>query len=443
MRRISRLLLLAAPVPVIVAIWLWNHLHHPMGNQLAGDAAAQLCAWGRLAGLLAAYGCLLQVLVISRIRWVEQAFGMDRLTRLHHFAGFSLVALLLAHPLLLSLGRSRAYDTPVAELAAGFLRTLPAAVSGLVLLLAAALLSMAGLRRRLGYERWHATHLALYLALALAFGHQILVGSDLALHPMARAFWLALYVLVVLAVLGWRLARPLWLFRRHGFAVAALTPETADVTSVHIQGRELGRLRAEAGQFVLVRFLAPGFWREEHPFSLSLPPNGRELRLTIRQLGDYTRRIPSLPIGTRAILDGPHGIFTARRTHNARVLLVAGGIGITPIRSVAEALLDAGREMVLLYANRSRSSAALFGELEALAAASGGRLRVVHVMSADPAWPGERGVLDGAALARLVPDLAARDAYLCGPPPMMRQVRAALRAAGVPGRRIFDERFTF
>ena len=121
--------------------------------------------------------------------------------------------------------------------------------------------------------------------------------------------------------------------------------------------------------------------------------------------------------------------------------MIAGGIGITPIRAVAEVLLTAGREIVLIYGNRDRASVALPGELERLTASSGGRLRVAHVLSADPGWPGEKGRVDGTCLARLAPDFRERDIYLCGPPLMMRLVRAALRMAGVPGSRIFDERF--
>jgi ferredoxin-NADP reductase len=240
-------------------------------------------------------------------------------------------------------------------------------------------------------------------------------------------------------LVGYRVLRPVWLFRRHRFVVTGLTRETADVTSVAIGGRNLDRLRAESGQFVIARFLAPGFRWEAHPFSISRPPDGKGIRLTIKQLGDYTRRIPSLPVGARVILDGPHGIFTARRTRSERVLLIAGGIGITPIRSVVEDLLAAGRDAVLVYANRNRNSVVFLDELTRLAETK--RLRVVHVLSDDPGWPGECGTLSGDRVRRLVPDLAARDVYLCGPPPMMRILRANLRQTGIPAGRIFFERF--
>ena len=445
MRTTGWLALLALQVLVIAGFWLWGHGHHPLGNQLLGDPAGQLLAWGRLAGLLAAFGCLLQVNLVGRLRWVEQAFGLDRLTRLHHVTGFCLVALLAAHPVLVTFGRAQINQVSCWAQFTDFCRTwedVLAAAIGLGVLLAAVGLSITIIRRRLRYETWHATHLAIYIALALVLGHQISVGGDLASKPVFRAYWLALYAFTFANLLGYRVVRPLRNFRRHRFTVARLTPETADVTSVHIEGRDLTRFRAEAGQFVLVRFLAPGFRWETHPFSISQLPDGREIRLTIKQLGDYTRRIPALPPGTRVIIDGPHGIFTARRAQAPRVLMIAGGIGITPIRAVAEALLAAGREIVLVYGNRDRASIAFYDELERLAAFSGGRLRVVHVLSADPAWSGEKGYIDGPCLARLVPDLRECDIYLCGPPPMMRLVRPALRTAGVPKCRIFDERFS-
>jgi len=75
---------------------------------------------------------------------------------------------------------------------------------------------------------------------------------------------------------------------------------------------------------------------EAHPFSMSRRPDGTRLRLTIKAVGDFTRRIPGLKPGVRVLIDGPHGIFTARRSSSQKILMIAGGIGITPIRSLAK-----------------------------------------------------------------------------------------------------------
>ena len=242
-------------------------------------------------------------------------------------------------------------------------------------------------------------------------------------------------------LLGYRLVRPALAFFRHRFVVTRVVSEPGDVTSVYIGGRNLERFAIEAGQFMIVRFLAKGYRWEAHPFSMSCFPDGRQLRLSIKRLGDFTRRIPELKPGTPVLIDGPHGVFTARRCAADKVLLIAGGIGITPVRSLAEELVGAGRDVVLVYGNRNGQSIVFKDELDELVARAGGRLRVHYVMSDDPGWPGEKGRIDRDRLARLVPDIAGREVYFCGPPVMRKGIRAALANLGVPARRIHDERF--
>lgn len=437
-------LVLAAQLLIIIGCWAWFHARHPLGNQLTGDLSGQWLAYGRLAGLLAAFGCLLQVVLTGRVIWVERAFGLDRLTRLHHLVGWLLLLPLAAHPVLVTAGHAAQADSSFAAQYADFLKNwedVAGATVGLALMLAALAFCVLGVLKWLKYEWWHATHLTLYVAIALAFGHQLTVGSDLAGNRWFRLYWLVLYVAVLVSVVGFRLVRPLWAYARHRFTVERLVLEAPDVTSVWITGRHLERFRAAAGQFVIVRFLAPGFRWEAHPFSLSRPPDGHSLRLTIRRLGDFTARIPELPVGTRVIIDGPHGVFTATHCRQPKVLLIAGGIGITPIRAVAEDLLREGRDVILICANRQENVIVFRQELDDLVAAAAGRLRVIHVLNHDPAWTGEKGVVDRDRLARLVPDLSEREVYLCGPPPMMKGIRAVLRELGLPRGRLHWERF--
>ncbi|MFA5206585.1 MAG: ferredoxin reductase family protein [Lentisphaeria bacterium] len=443
--KLGWLLVLASQLLVVAGFWAWNHVHHPLGNQLTGEAAGLLLAYGRLAGLLAALAILVQLLLVGRVPWLGRAYGFDRLARAHHLLGFSLVVLLVAHPVLVTLGHAAEGDVSWLAQGADFFRHWPglwAADLGLGVMAVAIGFSLLMVLNRLRYELWYAVHLTLYVALALVFFHQVAAGSDFADHPWCRWYWYALNGVVAANLLGYRLFRPWWRFRRHRFAVSRLVPETADVTSVCLEGRDLAGFAARGGQFVIVRFLARGFRWEEHPFSLSARPDGRQLRLTIKAAGDFTRRIPQLLPGTPVVVDGPHGIFTADRCRAGKVLLLAGGIGITPIRAIAEELLEQGRDLVLLYANRNRAGIVFERELEALAAAAAGRLKIHHVLSgAEPGWTGEQGHLDQARVLRLVPDVREREVFLCGPPPMMRSLRQALAALGVPRGRLHDERF--
>jgi predicted ferric reductase len=444
MKKALAYLLLAAQLIVIVGGWAWNQTHHPMGNLLTGFASGRYLAWGRLAGLLAAFGALLQLTLIGRVKWVERIFGLDRLTRLHHFVGVSLVALLVAHPVLVTAGHARQSDTGLWEQFVDFClhwEDVLAAAIGLALMIAAIALSLTIVCRRLRYETWHLTHLTLYVAIALVLGHQFSVGSDMTDHRWYAVYWYALYAFVFGNLIVYRMLRPLWFFARHRFVVSRLEPETNDVTSVYIEGRSMGAFPAEAGQFVIVRFWAPGFRWEAHPFSISAVPDGRQIRLTIKRLGDFTRRIPDLKEGTPVLIDGPHGVFVSCRCTLPKVLMVAGGIGITPIRALAEELTAAGREVTLLYSNRRHDAIAFEKELDRVSEKAAGHLRVIHVMSNDPDWPGEKGRIDRERLARLVPDIREREVYLCGPPAMMNAVRLALTSLGVRRSRLHYERF--
>jgi predicted ferric reductase len=444
MKRAACILIAATQLLAVIAAWLWTHTHHALGNLLTGDPAGQALAWGRLAGLLAALGILFQIALIGRGRQLGHAFGLDRLTRLHHAFGFALALLLLLHPVLVTLGHAAQAEVGYAEQTRDFWanwKGLAGALSGLALMLAALLTSALVLLRRMRYELWHATHVALYGALALAFLHQVATGSDFASHPLFKGYWLLLNAAVLLNLLACRFARPLALYFRHRFAVEKLAAEAADVTSVYIRGRDLSSLGAEAGQFVIVRFWAKGFRWEAHPFSLSKPPGAAALRLSIKHVGDFTRRIPKLAPGTPVLIDGPHGIFTSRHCASDRALLIAGGIGITPLRALAEELVNAGRDVTLLYGSRSAAGIVFREELDALAAASGGRLRLTHVLSADPQGAGERGVIDRDRLSRLAPDLRDRDVFVCGPPAMMKGVLRALSDLGVRRSSIHHERF--
>lgn len=443
MRKLFLFLLVVTQVLVVVGFWAWDHIHHPLGNMLVGPLVGQVLAYGRLAGLIAAFLVLLQLLLVGRVGWIEGAFGLDRLSRLHHVIGFSVAATLVMHPLLVTMGHAMQADTGLAAQFIDFWKNwddVAPAIIGLSVLFVAVIGSLAYFRRRMSFEAWRGLHFVLYIAIALVVGHQFSIGSDLTGNTAFLIYWLGLYSFVFGNLLIYRIVRPLWNYRVHRFCVSRLVPESSDVISVYIEGRLLNRIRLTGGQFVLVRFLAPGFWWQTHPFSISLPPNGQTLRLTIKQLGDYTREIPQLKPGTPVIVDGPYGVFTAARAVSSRVVLIAGGIGITPLRAMADALLAAGREVILLYANRNAAGVVFKGEFDSLSAAFPAKFRAVYVMSQDPAWEGEKGFLDADMIRRLVPDIKERDIYLCGPPPMMKIIRSLLKRQGA--KRVYSERFS-
>ena len=425
---------LAANLAVIFYFW-WRGSH----AFITGDLGKQLIAYGRISGLLLVFLVLVQLILIGRTGWVEKVFGLDKLSRLHHWIGFFLAALLVGHPLLLTLGYSQFTDSGILEQFVGFQgwQDVLAATAAFGLFLILILASLIVLTKKMKYETWYFIHLIAYAAILLAFGHQLAVGRDLQDKSFAT-YWYALYVFVLLNLLYFRFYLPLRNYLRHGFQVKKIVHETADVISVYLTAHDLPRFRFKAGQFLIVRFLAKGLWWQAHPFSLSCAP-GSGLRLTIKRSGDFTAALWGLKPGTKMLVDGPHGAFTADCAARGKFLFIAGGIGITPILSLIASLTPAGKDCALIYTSRNAAGTVLKNEVDALAA---NHCRVHYIMSADAGWTGVKGFLNKEILLHLVPDLLQRDVYVCGPPPMMKKVLADLSSVGVPATRIHFEKFS-
>ncbi|MDQ6650945.1 MAG: ferredoxin reductase family protein [Actinomycetota bacterium] len=421
----------------LLALLLWLS----GGAGLTGSAAAFVTALGRLAGLAGGYAVVVLLLLMGRVPALEHGVGADKLARWHARGGRFTVCVLAAHAVLIIWGYAlAAHASPVGETAT-LLRSYPdvaMATVALGLLVGVGVLSARAARARMRYETWYHLHLYTYLAVALGFSHQFANGTDFVANPAARACWAALYAGVA-ATLAWhRVVVPVRQAFRHRMRVVEVRPEAPGVVSVLVAGESLGELAAQPGQFFRWRFLTRDGWWQSHPFSLSAPPHARMLRITVKTLGDYSSWLQNVRPGTRVMTEGPYGALTAARRRQPRVLLLAGGIGVTPLRTLFETLPGEPGEITLLYRARSAEDLVFRDELTAIATARGARLSFLLGPSGGPRDP-----LTGAHLAGLVPGLREHDVFVCGPAGMAVAARAALRAAGVPAKSIHTEHFAF
>jgi predicted ferric reductase len=416
---------------LLVILWIW---HFGFATELQEGWPGWVILLGRLAGLVAFYLALWQMLLIGRVGWIERPYGHDRLSRLHHANARVLITILFFHPILIIIGHAAHHGLGVVEQFLDFFNYYPGvlwAVVAWLTFMAIFCISITVVRRRLPYEWWHTVHFLMYAAIILAFLHQYQVGPDLVAGGSQR-YWFGLAGVVALNVLYYRFFRPVWRSWYFGYRVTRVVAEAATVTSVYIGGRRLGRLPVRAGQFVMVRFLArPWIW-QEHPFSLSQAPNGRELRLTIKNIGDFTATVGNIPVGTRVLVEGPLGRFTSERIARPKALLIAGGIGITPLRALFEELAQAGRPVDLIYSARTQADFALQKELNALATPAA----QIHYVPEDA-----MGRVSADIIRRYAPDVAERDVLVCGPPLMMEALVEVLLGIGVPRNQIHYEKF--
>jgi predicted ferric reductase len=397
---------------------------------------------GRITGLLAGYAVVALVALMARIPPLERGVGADRLARWHSMGGRYAVGLVVAHGLLITWGYAVTAHTGVLSQTGTLLTSYPdvlmATVAGLLLVGVGAVSARAA-RRRMRYETWYHLHFYTYLAVALAFSHQFADGAEFMADRPARVGWSALYAAVAAAIVWYRFATPVRQALRHRVRVEQVVPEAAGVVSVVLAGRHLDELRAEAGQFLRVRFLARGLWWASNPYSLSAAVVPGRMRITVKDLGGHSGALARLRRGTRVVTEGPYGALTASRRRRRKVLLVAGGIGITPLRALLQALPADPGEITLLYRARGERDVLFRDELEALARVRGARLHIVtgrrRELGYDP--------LSAGALTANIPDLREHDVYVCGPDGMTAAVGAALRGAGVPRRQIHTETFEF
>jgi predicted ferric reductase len=407
----------------------------------AGSLAAPgglATAAGRLAGLAAAYAMVVVVALVARFGPLERAIGQDRLVRWHRRLGPWPLYLLVLHGSLITIGYARAAKDGVLHQFGQLLWTYPgvlAATVGGALLIAAGVTSYRLARRRMAYETWWTVHLYTYLALFLSFSHQVDTGASFVGHPAARAWWTALWVGTLALVLVARVGLPVWRSLRHRLTVVGVSPEGPDAYSVLLRGRRLDRLPVAGGQFLHWRFLRRGLWWQAHPYSLSAAPTGRHLRITVKVLGDHSAALRRLRRGTRVAIEGPYGVFTADARHGDRVLLIGAGVGITPIRALLEEL-PADADVVVALRGSRPEDLVLRDEIADHVAHRGGRLHELI-------GPRDSVPLDAAALTELVPDIAERDVYLCGPEPLQDALVAAATEAGVPASHLHHESFSF
>ncbi len=421
-----------------VMVWLWLHGGGVSQVHSASDLWTSL---GRLTGLVGAYLALIQILLLARLPPLERRVGFDRLTVWHRRNGKLCIYLIVAHTVLITIGSAGADSISVPKEFSRLLSDYPgmvAATVGTVLMVAIVITSLIIVRRRLPYEGWYALHFTVYGGIALGYLHQLPTGNEFTANPSQRDYWIAIYAATLALLLAFRVVRPLLRARRHRLRVAAVTRESPHVVSLHVTGRKLDRLGAQAGQFMLWRFLAPGRWWQSHPFSLSAAPDGRSLRLTVKDVGGFTHRLGEVRPGTWVFAEGPFGRFGADLRRRRRVTLIAGGIGITPLRALFEQLEAPPGELMLIYRVIAESDLVLRDELEGLARE---RDAAVHYAIGDHRDPRNAGLLSSEHLRELVPEIAEGDVYLCGPPEMMRRTEESLRRAGVPHKQIHTERF--
>ncbi len=306
---------------------------------------------------------------------------------------------------------------------------------GMILLglIAFIVVSSAFFRQKMGFYRWLYTHLSSYLVPPLLFTHSFLLGPTIQGTPL-RFVWWGLTALMVLLYL-YRIVHKLRLFAGR-YRVREATEVANKTTQILLQ--PLARaLKPALGQFVYVR---QSVAENAHPYTVSAYDAATGvLGITAKEQGPQTARLQQVEKGAGFIVDGPYGVFTrVALASDLPIVMIAGGIGITPFRRLWQLLeRERSREAHLVYGNEVYDDMVYRDELDALE-----HVHVVHVLNEEPDFPGEKGFVTVDLLQRNLPRELTQYLYLlCGPPKMVRTLEASLKEAGVPQSQVQHELF--
>ena len=407
------------------AVFLWWRSLYP-----GLPVSSRLNDLARLMGIAGFALLPVQMALGSRIKLLDSNLGLDRLLIFHRSSGIVIAGIILLHPLMII----------ISEQASGF-----AAPFGLTkatgLIAISALFAAVGsplIIRRLfsRYETWASIHRVAFFVLPLAFIHSFFFGDNPSRKPLLF-LWLLISLIYAAIIFHRSITR--YLSYRSPYRVSKITAETPLINTLAMKGKPLEH---HPGQFAFLKVASKGAF-QWHPFTISSSPSRPEVTFTIKSVGDFTSEISRLKRGQSAFLLGPFGNFVLPQDMDIPIVFLAGGIGITPFLSMLAWLADRGRNrhITLLWANKTKEDIFAQEQFDGFQLRISG-LKVVHVLSRDLDWNGEKGHINEAVIRRNVPEPEKAIFLLCGPPAFMNTLLDILKEMGIQKNRILLERFS-
>ncbi|MFA6018102.1 MAG: ferredoxin reductase family protein [Patescibacteria group bacterium] len=405
------------------------------GALLNGPSLDVILALGRITGLLAVYGIMWQLLLIGRIKLLERILSFDKGLSLHHWLGIGTLIFIVAHPILVTLAYAEKNQVTLWHQIISFFsywEDVNVAIISIGLFIFATIISLHVIKKKLNYEFWYAAHLSFYLAIFLAFGHQLSTGGDFLFQPWFRVYWALLYIAMIGTFVFSRFIQPLLLWKRHRFVVESITQESTNIHSITIVGKNMNTFTFSAGQFAIMRFFTKSLFAEAHPFSFSAHQNHKYLRITFKELGDFTKRLLLAKPGTMVLIDGPHGGMTSETSTHENIILIAGGIGVTPLLTLAETFSKQGKNINFFYSAKEEKDFIFQKEISSLnntrlhtfCSSKQERLTINTIIESATSWK-------------------ESDIYICGPSNFSTQFIKNFKKLGLKSSQLHAEKFSF
>jgi len=388
---------------------------------------------GQIAGILGLTLFSINLIISYRTKFFDKFFyGLNNLYNFHHENGAIAFSLLLFHPLFLavqylqiSLNNAAKFFLPGQNQAVTF---------GIISLALMIVLMVLTFYFKIKYNHWKISHKFMVLVFGFALLHAFLISSDISRDNLLRFYILGLAIFG-LAAGFYQAFLSKFLNNNSEYKITRLTILNSATVEIELEAKAQNRLlKFTPGQFIFIRFLSPQVSAESHPFSISSAAREKNLKLTIKSLGDFTDKLKNLEIGTRALTQGPFGKFSYGNIANKNQIWIAGGIGITPFLSMARSLTDNDYKIDLYYCTRDRQEAVLLAELQKISSLNQ-NLKII------PWYSESQGRIAGSNIAELSHGLNDKAILLCGPGPFMTSLGQQFLELGAKNKNIYSEQF--
>lgn len=387
---------------------------------------------GQILGLLGMTLFSINLILAGRFKWLDQYFkGLDKVYQNHSVIGMLAFSLILFHPLFLVISYLSLSANAAALFFVPFINW-PITWGVLSLTLMIGLLVLT-LYLKLKYHIWKFSHKFLTLAFILAVIHTLTIASDITRSNLLR------YYIITLSIIGLMVSIRQGLFRKIAikkvkYSVVNVTALNDSVVEIEMAPMEK-KINFTPGQFCFFNFESKDVSFESHPFSISGSANECNLKITVKNLGDFTETLKNLKIGDRVLIDGPYGQFSPLNLKSKKQIWIAGGIGVTPFLSMM-ATLPAEYQIDFYYSVKDKGEAIRIKDLEELSEKNPNFKFIL--------WSAkDRGYISGQAISQLSQGLSDKEILFCGPSGFMASLNNQFQALGISKDRIHYENFNF
>lgn len=414
----------------IIPVIIWAFMAPITGRFV--DLNTFTTSLGQIFGLVGMTLFSINLILAGRFKFLDKYFnGLDKVYANHSKIGSLAFSMILFHPIFLVV-QYLSMSTKAAALFFVPFINMPITWGIISLFLMIVLISFT-FYIKMKYHIWKMSHKFMILAFLFGVIHTLMVSSDISRNHILAGYIFGLAGIGLIISIRQAFFSK-FINKKLKYKVININNLNQDIIEIEMEPLEK-KMVFNSGQFAFFSFLSNGVSSESHPFSISSENTDNNLKITVKNLGDYTSVLNKLQKGDGVMIDGPYGDFSYKNVKSKNQIWVAGGIGITPFYCMAQNL-DKEYNVDFYYSVKEDSEAVYTKELQDISAQNPNFK--FNLWSAK-----EKGYINGGVVSSLSGGVGDKDIFFCGPPMLMESLKKQFVSLGVDVKKIHYENFSF